>query len=69
MEDAIVLNKAACDRGFAYGTIYKSEFVDLTDQRSYFARDPDKPNLAEKLDVDGMPFPGVSIKEGDVYYW
>lgn len=69
MEDAMVINKAAYERGFAHGTIYKSEFVDLNDQRSYFARNPDKPNLAETLDVDGLPTLGVRIKENDAYYW
>ncbi|XP_076280843.1 RNA polymerase I subunit Rpl135 [Lasioglossum baleicum] len=68
MEDAMIINKAAYDRGFAHGIIYKSEFVDLEDQRSYFARNPDKPELAEKLDTDGLPLPGTIISEGDVYY-
>ena len=27
MEDAMVLNKSSCERGFAYGTIHKSEVV------------------------------------------
>lgn len=69
MEDAMIINKAAYERGFGHGTIYKSEFVDLDDQRSYFARDPEKPGLAETLDNDGLPIPGTRIKEGDVYYW
>lgn len=69
MEDAMVINKAAHDRGFAHGVLYKSEFVDLKDQRSYFARDPDKPNLGETLGVDGLPILGIRIKEGDIYYW
>lgn len=69
MEDAMIINKAAYDRGFAHGTIYKSEFVDLKDQRSYFARNPDTPQLAETLDVDGLPIIGSRIKEGDIYYW
>lgn len=69
MEDAMIINKAAYDRGFAHGMIYKSEFVDLKDQKSYFARNPDKADLAEKLDVDGLPIPGTIITEGDIYYW
>lgn len=31
MEDAMILNKSAHERGFAYGTIYKSQIVDLKD--------------------------------------
>ena len=29
MEDAMILNKSAFERGFKHGTIYKSEFFDL----------------------------------------
>ena len=29
MEDAMIINKSAFERGFAYGTIYKANFVDL----------------------------------------
>ncbi|PCH40776.1 beta and beta-prime subunits of DNA dependent RNA-polymerase [Wolfiporia cocos MD-104 SS10] len=32
MEDAMILNKSAHERGFAYGTVYKSQTVDLQDQ-------------------------------------
>ena len=27
MEDAMVINKASAERGFAYGSIYKSEVI------------------------------------------
>lgn len=33
MEDAMILNKYAHERGFAYGTIYKSQIIDLQDMR------------------------------------
>ena len=33
MEDAMILNKSAHERGFAYGTIYKSQIIDLKDIR------------------------------------
>ncbi|KAK2584036.1 hypothetical protein KPH14_006488 [Odynerus spinipes] len=68
MEDAMIINKAAYDRGFAHGMVYKSEFVDLKDPKSYFARDPNKAILADKLDADGLPIPGIMIKEDDYYY-
>ena len=29
MEDAMVINRGSLQRGIAYGTVYKSEFVDL----------------------------------------
>ena len=65
----MVINKASYERGFASGMIYKSEFVDLKDPKSYFARDPDNPHLAQKLDADGLPNPGSRIKTKDPYYW
>ncbi|EIW82264.1 beta and beta-prime subunits of DNA dependent RNA-polymerase [Coniophora puteana RWD-64-598 SS2] len=33
MEDAMILNKSAHERGFGYGTVYKSSIVDLKDMR------------------------------------
>ena len=33
MEDASIINKSAHERGYGYGTIYKSEFVDLSTRR------------------------------------
>ncbi|KIY42894.1 beta and beta-prime subunits of DNA dependent RNA-polymerase [Fistulina hepatica ATCC 64428] len=33
MEDAMVLNKSAHERGFAHGTLYKSQIIDLKDVR------------------------------------
>ena len=33
MEDAMILNKSAFERGFKHGTIYKSEFFDLKDMK------------------------------------
>ena len=31
MEDAMILNKSAHERGFGYGSIYKSQVIDLKD--------------------------------------
>ena len=33
MEDAMILNKSAHERGFGYGTVYKSQIIDLKDMR------------------------------------
>lgn len=68
MEDAMVINKSSYERGFGHGTIYKSEFIDVTDKKSYFVRNPEKPELAKTIDTDGLPMPGSIIKEGDAYY-
>lgn len=29
MEDAMIINKASYERGFAHGSVYKSEFIEL----------------------------------------
>lgn len=33
MEDAMILNKSAHERGFGYGTVYKSQIIDLKDMK------------------------------------
>ena len=43
MEDAMILNKSAHERGFAYGTIYKSHIIDLKGQKG--AQKPNAYNL------------------------
>ena len=68
MEDAMIINKSSYERGFAHGCIYKSEFVDLKESKSYFARDPKNHKVAELLDSDGLPNIGTVIKEGDPFY-
>jgi len=70
MEDAIVINKASFERGFGHGTVYKSEFIDLNNKKSYFHRDPSKSQVLKKtLDIDGLPMPGTMITKDDPYYW
>lgn len=64
MEDAMILNKSAFERGFAHGSIYHSDFIELKGD-SYFARDPKKEGLSAFLDTDGFPHPGQKIETGD----
>ena len=64
MEDAMIINRASIERGFAYGTVYKSSFIDLftvaggrkpknPQERDacdlVFERDPKKPFLKDFL--------------------
>ncbi|KAL1406093.1 hypothetical protein Q8F55_007776 [Vanrija albida] len=76
MEDAMILNKSAHERGFGYGTVYKSDIFDLKDvNRS--ARGPPTLHFAlgrdvkedhswrEFLDNDGLPRIGTRVKAGD----
>ncbi|XP_021941491.1 DNA-directed RNA polymerase I subunit RPA2 [Zootermopsis nevadensis] len=67
MEDAMIINKASYERGFAHGCVYKSEFVELKSQKSYFGLDPERPELQTFLDSDGLPHPGVLLKQGQSY--
>lgn len=80
MEDAMILNKSAHERGFAHGTVYKSLIIDLKHQKD--AQKPNghnlhfglgkldnplrKPDLVrEWIHTDGLPLVGWRIKTGD----
>lgn len=78
MEDAMILNKSAHERGFAHGSIYKSVIVDLKTVRGdkgpggvpavHFGLGPDVRDDDAKrttLDSDGLPFLGTRLKSGD----
>uniref|UniRef100_A0A182NE81 DNA-directed RNA polymerase subunit beta n=1 Tax=Anopheles dirus TaxID=7168 RepID=A0A182NE81_9DIPT len=67
MEDAMIINKSAYERGFAGGNIYKSEYVELTGE-SFFARDPKDAALAPFLDNDGLPYQGAQWTNGTPMY-
>jgi DNA-directed RNA polymerase I subunit RPA2 len=58
MEDAMIINKSSYDRGFAHGSVLKSEFFDLKGVESRFERDPNKPELEGVLDSEGLPYVG-----------
>lgn len=82
MEDAMILNKSSHERGFAYGTVYKSQTVDLKDMKGatksgsptlHFGVGRDIPtgegkahSCFELIDHDGLPFIGVRLKPGDI---
>lgn len=84
MDDAVILNKSSVERGFAYGTIYKTEIVDLKGKRKlgekgvlyHFGFGPQTSTsmidrLKDKIDDDGLPFVDALIREGDplAVYW
>ncbi|XP_047526041.1 DNA-directed RNA polymerase I subunit RPA2 [Pieris napi] len=68
MEDAMIINKSAHERGFAAGTVYKSNFIELDNVNSYFIRDPSKPELAAYIDEDGLPAVGARVNSEDPFY-
>ncbi|PWN40687.1 beta and beta-prime subunits of DNA dependent RNA-polymerase [Ceraceosorus guamensis] len=77
MEDAMILNKSAHERGFGYGSVYKSETVDLTDMhgastsagilnlRFALGHDVDvESKVRNTIDVDGLPIIGAKVLNG-----
>ncbi|XP_018335521.1 DNA-directed RNA polymerase I subunit RPA2 [Agrilus planipennis] len=68
MEDAMIINRSAYERGFAYGSIYKAQFIELDHVDSYFCRDPSLSFLVDYLDTDGLPHPGVPMSESKPMY-
>lgn len=74
MDDAMIINKSADERGFGYGTMYKTEKIDLSLNRSRgdpisqhfgFGSDEWPKEWLEKLDEDGLPYIGTYVEEGD----
>lgn len=78
MDDAMILNKSAHERGFGHGTIYKTKKISLKDDsrtrssaniEKMFGFAPDSSVRSwhrDMLDVDGLPHIGQEIKAGDV---
>ncbi|XP_023678390.1 DNA-directed RNA polymerase I subunit RPA2 [Paramormyrops kingsleyae] len=73
MEDAMIVNKASWERGFAHGCVYKTELLDLKTKMKdvdglVFGVKPGDPKVMDKLDSDGLPPVGSVLQYGDPYY-
>ncbi|KAG9484200.1 hypothetical protein GDO78_009880 [Eleutherodactylus coqui] len=74
MEDAMILNKGSLERGFAHGSLYKSDFIDLSDKvkskddNFVFGIKLGDERVIGKLDDDGLPPIGALLQCGDPYY-
>ena len=79
MDDAMIINKSAHERGFGHGTLYKTKVVRLDENagKSRSARSFTKlfgfaPNsyvpsaVRSRLDEDGLPHIGAKILEGEI---
>ncbi|KAK2740304.1 DNA-directed RNA polymerase I subunit RPA2 [Myotisia sp. PD_48] len=81
MDDAMIINKSAHERGFGYGTIYKTKIYALDDKESrgrgkskrsvtkLFGFAPGgliKAEWKTQLDNDGLPYIGVKVGEGSI---
>lgn len=77
MDDAMIINKSAHERGFGHGTIYKTKIIRLDEtNRNRPARYTTKifgfaqgsfvsPLVRSRLDQDGLPHVGAMVCEGD----
>ncbi|XP_060076797.1 DNA-directed RNA polymerase I subunit RPA2-like [Ylistrum balloti] len=77
MEDAMILNKSSFERGFGHATVHKAEIINLAakDRSSrgqnsslVFGCKGDRKVTEGKLDVDGLPYIGAYLQDGDPYY-
>lgn len=62
MEDAMILNKSAVERGLAHGTVIKSEAIDVRDDKGKnhkFAVEASKegPKFEKQVSALGQKFP------------
>lgn len=67
------MNKSSWERGFAHGSIYKTELVDLGDKvrgedSVVFGNKPGDPKVNGRLDSDGLPYIGSLLQYGDPFY-
>lgn len=75
MEDAMIINKAAFQRGFGHGSLYKTTEVDLDEEEKMASKDGNRPSLRfgvaptdpdcpTSLENDGLPGEGQIIGPG-----
>lgn len=78
MEDAMILNKSAHERGFGYGTVYKTKCIDLKEMHGaskshtvptlHFGLGKNVKRFDDSrlgaLDVDGLPYVGAKVETG-----
>lgn len=67
------MNKSSWERGFAHGSIYKTELLDLAEKVKgedgvVFGTSPGDPKVMDRLDADGLPRIGTVLQYGDPYY-
>ncbi|KAI9732821.1 MAG: DNA-directed RNA polymerase I subunit RPA2 [Cirrosporium novae-zelandiae] len=79
MDDAMIINKSAHERGFAHGTIYKTKFISLEESKvasrgkasisklfGFAPKGMIKAEWRAHLDEDGLPHIGHKISQGDI---
>lgn len=78
MDDAMIINKSAHERGFGHGSIYKTKKISLKDDsrtrssatiEKMFGFAPNGTTRSwhrDTLDEDGLPYVGQEVKSGDL---
>lgn len=69
MEDAMILNKSAFERGFKHGSVYKTDFIDISERDARgegkthrFGVQNNNIGNGKTLDFDGLPQVGALIE-------
>lgn len=76
MEDAMIINKSAFERGFGHGSVYTTKVIDLDDMKvgqkspyTFGNVDPGTGNrVCDMLGADGLPSVGSYLKPDDPLY-
>lgn len=73
MEDAMILNKSAVDRGMFRGHIYQTECIDLSTKNrenvpEIFAKSVLSRDTSTAIDSDGLPRLGEAVQPNEQYY-
>ena len=67
MEDAMIINKGAYERGFGHGYVYKTKFKEISSKEQKFeliGKEYQAESISKGLDIDGLPFTGSVITTG-----
>eukprot|EP00742_Colponemidia_sp_Colp-10_P010597 GILJ01011653.1.p1 GENE.GILJ01011653.1~~GILJ01011653.1.p1 ORF type:complete len:1142 (+),score=150.84 GILJ01011653.1:411-3428(+) len=74
MEDAMIINKSAYERGFGHGSVYKVVVHDLNDEAGKGEKNrfrfgnkdlATSKVVSDRLDKDGLPYVGTRLTKGD----
>lgn len=75
MDDAMIINKSAHERGFGHGTIYKTKKIELEEKKQSVKRIKKlfgfapgselRADIKNQMDEDGLPHIGRLVRQGD----
>ncbi|CAN8074280.1 unnamed protein product [Agarophyton chilense] len=73
MEDALVINKASLERGFAHGTVYINNRINLDEKgggkdTKFVPLSEEETEALKTVGQDGLPVVGARVKQGNALY-